>query len=126
MQDQMAHQFVDMQCMQSILPPESNDQWEGTADRTQEGAGKLCHRKARLDGKDAGMQLRVAGTAMLVSGRMRATHEQEAKPDAATAEGPCMLPPQPAVYACLSPVKVITDPNIGTLPCFVPIHAGLI
>ena len=65
-------------------------------------------RHARVESREAGQQLRVAGSAMLAVGRLRRLVKAHvgADNDQPIQEGPSLLSSEPGLYSCLSHVKV--------------------
>ena len=67
-------------------------------------------RHARVESREAGQQLRVAGSAMLAVGRLRRLVKAHvgADNDQPIEEGPSLLSSEPGLYSCHSHVKVLS------------------
>ena len=74
----------------------------------------LMCRQAKVEMAPAGSVLRMAGSALLVSGSLEDQACRDSKEQAGI-EGPCLLPPRPAVYTCLSKIRVR---SASMLACF--------
>ena len=61
-----------------------------------------------MEAVEAGGKLRVAGSALLVVGRVQLQGNEEGNENSEVT-GPCILPPLPASYACLTPIKVVLN-----------------
>ena len=73
-----------------------------TPDRHDAASGD---RQAQVEVATAHAALRVAGSALLVAGTLGQQMSQQAGAEA-TFVGPCLLPARPALYTCLSKVRV--------------------